>query len=223
MSASQPVNPDQAAYWNGSAGDAWVEMQGVLDRILAPFEKLLVEHALHDDTRRVLDVGCGAGSTTLAAARRVGQDGQCVGVDISTALLEVAKGRAITEGLANVSFVHADAQSHAFEPNGFDAVISRFGVMFFDDPVAAFVNIRRAACSNAILTFVAWRSPAENPFMTTAARAAAPFLPSLKPPDPNAPGQLRLLAPKNRSYCRLPEPRRGRRTALSFPLLPPPQ
>jgi SAM-dependent methyltransferase len=189
-SHTHQANADQAALWNGASGQTWVEMQRVMDEILAPFEKILLEHALQDDTRRVLDVGCGAGATTLATARLLGQDGQCLGVDISAALIDAAKARAVKERIDRARFVQADAQTHAFEWNCFDAVISRFGVMFFDDPVSAFINIRSAARSNAMLAFVSWRSPAENPFMTAAARAAAPFLPSLQPPDPNGPGQF---------------------------------
>jgi SAM-dependent methyltransferase len=183
------ANRDQVALWNEASGRAWVEMQSTLDAMLAPFSTLLIEHGLRNDTRRVLDVGCGFGSTTFSAARRVGRDGSCVGVDVSAPLLELATKRAREEHLDNVTFVRADAQTHAFEANTFDAVISRFGVMFFDDPTAAFTNLKRAARPGATLAFVAWRSPAENPFMTTAARAAAPIL-SLPTPDPKAPGQF---------------------------------
>lgn len=196
MSGNREANPDQAELWNGPSGCAWVEMQAVLDEMLAPFGALLLEQAVKEGIRRVLDVGCGAGATTLLAAKLIGQAGACLGADISAPLLEVARKRALQEKLGNAQFVQADAQTHAFEPDSFDCVISRFGVMFFDDPVAAFTNIRRAARSDARMTFVAWRSPAENPFMTTAARAAAPFLPTLRAPDPNAPGQFAFADPE---------------------------
>jgi SAM-dependent methyltransferase len=195
MSEHQRANLDQATLWNGSAGHAWVELQSLLDEVLAPFERLLIQHVLEDGARRVLDIGCGAGSTTLAMARRLGNGARCVGIDISDTLLEVARRRAIEKGIEQATFVHADAQTHAFEASSFDAVISRFGVMFFEDPVAAFTNIRHATRSGGMLTFVAWRSPAENPFMTAAARAAAPLLPSLRVPDPNAPGQFGFADP----------------------------
>jgi SAM-dependent methyltransferase len=107
-------------------------------------------------------------------------------------LLRVATERAIAEKLGAVAFVQADAQTYAFEAGRFHAVMSRFGVMFFDDAEAAFVNIRRATRSGAQLVFVAWRSPAENPFMTTAARAAEPLLPNLSIPDAGALGQFAL-------------------------------
>lgn len=195
MTDRRNANQDQKALWDGAAGEAWVEMQRVLDELLEPFNRVLLEHALRERPNRVLDVGCGAGSTTLSVARHLGSGGSCVGVDLSTALIEVARQRAIAEKAGNVTFVHADAQTHRFEANSFDAVISRFGVMFFEDPVAAFANLRHAARSESTLTFVAWRSPGENPFMTTAARAAAPFLPSLPTPDLNGPGQFGLADP----------------------------
>ena len=187
--ALQP-NRDQATLWNDASGPIWVEMQGVLDRVLAPFEAMLVDAACPGEGGAVLDIGCGAGATTLAMARRLGRSGRCLGVDISAPLVAAARARSRAEGLDAASFIEADAQTYPFEPERFDAVISRFGVMFFDDPQAAFENIRRAARSGGTLTFVAWRSPAENPFMIAAGRAAAPFLPSLRPPDPDAPGQF---------------------------------
>ena len=190
MKQTAQPNTQQAALWNDASGKAWVDLQPVLDEVLAPFERLLVDAGYPGEGRSVLDVGCGAGATTLAMARRIGDSGRCVGLDISEPLVALATARAQAEGTANAEFVAADAQTHAFEPGRFDAIVSRFGVMFFDDPVAAFANIRRAARPGGRLAFVAWRSPAENDFMTAAARAAAPFLPPAPPPDPNAPGQF---------------------------------
>ena len=190
MQQSVKPNIQQAALWNDGSGKAWVDLQPVLDEVLAPFERLVVDAGYPGEGGHVLDVGCGAGATTLAMARRVGNSGGCVGLDISEPLVALATSRARAERTANAEFIAGDAQTYAFEPGRFDAVVSRFGVMFFDDPVAAFVNIRRAARPGARLAFVAWRSPAENDFMTAAARAAAPFLPPAPPPDPNAPGQF---------------------------------
>src|SRR5687768_9007215 len=149
MSTVQQPNRDQAAPWNDASGQVWVEMQGVLDQMLAPFEVMLVERGFPGAGGHVLDIGCGAGATTLAMARRLGPAGRCLGVDISAPLVTAARARTVAEGLTSAAFVQADAQTHAFEPDSFDAMISRFGVMFFDDPVAAFANIRRAARRNA--------------------------------------------------------------------------
>jgi len=137
----------------------------------------------------VLDVGCGTGSTTLAASRLLVAKGRCVGIDISDPMIATARDRAELEG-SSARFISADAQNYAFEPATFDMIISRFGVMFFDDPVRAFANLRRAATEHAEFRFVAWRSAADNPFMTTAERAAAPFLPNIPARQPDAPGQF---------------------------------
>lgn len=197
---SDPASPnrDQAALWNAAGGRAWAELQEVLDAMYAPFATAVVdavEDVLAREHVRVLDVGCGAGATTLAMARRLGGRGSCVGVDLSLPLLSVAERRAAAEGLATASFVRGDAQTYAFDPDAFDAVISRFGVMFFDDPEAAFANLRRAARSGGKLAFAAWRSPADNPFMTIAPQAAAPYLPALPSPSPGAPGPFAFADP----------------------------
>lgn len=178
---------EQAKLWNGPAGQAWVEAQDLLERMFRPFEDLLV--ATIPAGSRVLDIGCGTGSTTLAAARQVGAPGHCTGIDISEPMLSAARLRAQKEGVA-AEFICADAAEHTFAPAVFDRIISRFGVMFFSDPVMAFANLRQAAGGDAALRFIAWRSAAENPFMTTAERAAAPLLPDLPARKPGAPGQF---------------------------------
>jgi len=200
MENRQPPATDQAALWNGPSGHAWVEAQETLDQMLKPFEDLLLA-GVPGSAHAVLDVGCGTGSTTLAVARTLGPTGRCTGIDISEPMLALARERAARAG-ANATFVHADAQRYAFEPATVDAIVSRFGVMFFDDAVAAFANLRRAARPGAALRFVAWRSAADNPFMTTAERAAAPLLPQLPPRQPDAPGQF-FFASRERVHTTL--------------------
>ncbi|CAL9325691.1 MULTISPECIES: class I SAM-dependent methyltransferase [Streptomyces] len=191
MDASRGTDDAQAARWNGPAGHAWVDLQDVLDEMFRPFEELLVDAVSAERAGRVLDVGCGTGGITRAVARRVGH---CVGVDLSGPMVDTARALAERAG-APASFVRADAQEHTFEPGAFDAVISRFGVMFFSDPVRAFGNLRSAVRDEGGLFFVAWRGPAENPFMTTAERAAAPFLPDLPARRPDEPGQFAFADP----------------------------
>jgi SAM-dependent methyltransferase len=191
MNDTNRAHEDQSARWNGAAGQAWVDEQETLDRMFQPFEDLLVDSV---SGNRVLDVGCGAGAVTLAIGRKLGPQGQCVGIDISQPLIDAARDRAARAG-ATATFLRADAQRYAFEPATFDAIVSRFGIMFFDDSVRAFENLRRAARTDAALRFLAWRSPAENPFMTTTERAAAPFLPNLPPRQPDAPGQFAFADP----------------------------
>jgi ubiquinone/menaquinone biosynthesis C-methylase UbiE len=172
------MNEEQKTLWNGVAGQAWVEMQALLDRAFEPMERLLIEAIPEGSACRVLDIGCGTGGTTVAAARRLGSSGQALGVDISAPMIEAARARAEQAGSV-AAFVCADAQRHAFDAASFDVILSRFGVMFFDDTRLAMANLRRAASSGAELRLLAWRSPEDNPFMTTAERAAAPLLPSL--------------------------------------------
>lgn len=182
----------QAALWNGDAGQAWVEAQEMLDGMFRPMEDMLTDFVLPG--MHVLDVGCGTGSTSLAVARRLDPEGSCVGVDISAPMIAAATARAAAEGL-RTEFVCADAQRHAFAPSRFDLIISRFGVMFFDDSVAAFSNLRKAAREGATLRFLAWRDAAENPFMTTAERAAVPVLPAMPARCPDEPGQFAFANP----------------------------
>jgi SAM-dependent methyltransferase len=181
---------EQAKLWNGLAGHAWVEAQDVLDRLYKPFEDLLVAAVIAAGSRsRVLDVGCGTGATTIAIARQLGPASHCVGVDISEPMIAAAHARAERAGVP-AAFICANAQTYAFEPASVDTIVSRFGVMFFEDSIAAFANLRRAATNDAVLRVITWRRPEENAFMTTAERAAAPLLPTLPPRRPDAPGQF---------------------------------
>jgi SAM-dependent methyltransferase len=189
MEVARQIEIDQKTLWNGRAGNAWVDMQDLLDQVLRPFEDILVRAVSDEAAKRVLDVGCGTGSTTLALGRVLQPGGSCVGIDISEPMIAAARSRTGQEGLP-VSFICADAQSYDFEPDSFDMIVSRFGVMFFDQPVQAFANLRRAAQPGARLLFIAWRGAAENPFMTTAERAAAPLLPDNPPRRSDGPGQF---------------------------------
>jgi SAM-dependent methyltransferase len=170
------VNGAQAQWWN-AAGQGWANVQEIVDLVLRPYQELIVETAVRRPRRHVLDVGCGTGAVTRAVVEATGAS--CVGVDIAESMLTAAKAHGVGE------FVLADAQVHAFGER-FDLVVSRFGVMFFDDPTAAFRNLLTAA--NGELCFVTWRTGDENPFMSAASRAAAPYFPDAPPPDPDGPG-----------------------------------
>lgn len=178
------------AYWNDAGGDAWVEHQALLDRINQPVGDIVAERADPGAGARVLDVGCGAGATTLDMARRVGADGLSVGVDVSEALLELARQRARAAAVDNVEFLRADAGTHDFGGPTFDAAISRYGVMFFEDPDAAFANLRRGVRPGGGLTFACWRSAAENPLTLVPLEAAAPFLPEPPRAPVDGPGRF---------------------------------
>lgn len=189
MDNTRKTEDELAMLWNSTAGHAWVELQEVLDHVLKPFEDLLVEGVLAGSASQVLDVGCGAGSTTLAVARLLGSNGRCTGIDISKPMIDAAIARAKRENTP-ATFILADAQGYAFEPASFDMILSRFGIMFFADSVRAFANLKHAANVGARLRFIVWRGPLENPFMTTAERAAAPLLPNLPARQPDEPGQF---------------------------------
>ena len=189
MDVTQQPGSGQTKLWNGAAGRAWVETQELLDRIFTPVEDLLVQAVSAASPASVLDVGCGTGSTTLGVARHIGVTGGVIGIDISAPMIAAAQSRAERAGLP-ARFICANAEEHPFEPASVEMIISRFGVMFFEDSVRAFANLRRAARGDAELTLVVWRSAAENPFMTTAERVAAPLLPSLPARRPDGPGQF---------------------------------
>lgn len=179
-------NQEQATIWNEQAGPKWVAMQRDLDAELEPLGVAAADALRLSSGARVLDIGCGAGATTLMLAERV-KPGSVLGVDISSPLLARAKERAA--GLANVSFELGDAQTFSFEPASFDALFSRFGVMFFADPVAAFGNMRRALRPGGKLAFVCWRSVKENPTFSLPMEAALSLLPEVPAPTPaGAPG-----------------------------------
>ena len=191
MDTKDTAGDEQSNIWNRTAGRAWVDEQDLLDRAFRPLELLLAEEVAAGSPPTVLDVGCGTGGTTLAVARRLGERAHTIGIDISEPMVDAARLRAEREAVP-ATFVCADAQVHAFEPGSVSAFMSRFGVMFFDDPVRAFANLRRAASDDATLHFIVWRSAEENPFMTTAERAAASLLPNLPARQPDAPGQFAL-------------------------------
>jgi SAM-dependent methyltransferase len=163
----------------------WVREADRWDGTSGRFGDAMLEAADLEAGQRVLDVGCGAGSTTVEAARRVAPNGAALGVDISGPALALARERAAA-GLEAVDFIEADAQVHSFEPGAFDAVISRFGTMFFGDPVAAFANLRHALRRGGRLAVVAWQGPFESEWTAVAVKVAIAHFG--RPPDLGAPG-----------------------------------
>jgi SAM-dependent methyltransferase len=172
---------------------AWAEVREPLERQLAPLGQRGLEALAARPGENVLDIGCGAGEATLDLARAVAPDGTVVGIDLSAAVLAFAERSA--KGCERVRFVQADAQVFPFEPASFDAAFSRFGVMFFADPTAAFINIRRSLRPNGRLAFVCWRALEENPLDILPLRAASAHLPPQPAYDPDAPGPLAFANP----------------------------
>ncbi|HTQ14778.1 MAG TPA: class I SAM-dependent methyltransferase [Rhizomicrobium sp.] len=177
-------NGEQIEYWNGSVGERWAKLQETIDASLAEIGKAALAFAGARPGERVLDIGCGCGTTTLALSKAVGAGGSITGVDISAPMLAVARARGAATG---VNFLEADASAHIFHPTH-DLVFSRFGVMFFSDPPSAFANIRKALKPGGRLAFVCWRSAAENLWASAPFAAARELLPPQPAPDPLAPG-----------------------------------
>ncbi len=188
MADPEQFNADQLAFWNGPGGHNWVARQEHTDITLAPVSAALLALAAPGAGERVLDVGCGCGASTLDLARAVGPSGRVTALDISGPMLAEGEARAKAAGIANVDWRQADPATAALE--GYDSLVSNFGVMFFGDPVAAFAHMRRAASPGARMAFVCWRPLAENPWMEVPMRAVAPHVPPRPKADPQAPGMF---------------------------------
>jgi SAM-dependent methyltransferase len=190
------ANPEQDEHWNSSATvEDWVVGQAAHDAMLAPFTQMILDAATLTSGEHVLDVGCGCGAPTLAAARAVAP-GAAHGVDLSAPMLDRARRDAARAGLANVEFEQADVQVHPFAPASFDAVISRFGIMFFADPVAAFANLRRAVRSDGRVAFACWQAIVANPWFGIPRSAAIEHVPSPPAVPAGAPGPFAFADPE---------------------------
>lgn len=179
-------NAQQIEYWNGPAGERWARLQEQIDLHLADITEAAIHFAAPERGERVLDIGCGCGTATFLLAMKTGPGGAAAGIDISGPMLRVARARAMAQN-AGVTFLEADASAYEFQ-SVFDLVFSRFGVMFFADPVGGLANIWNALAPRGRLVFVCWRSFAENLWAREPMEAAQSLLPPQKPADPLAPG-----------------------------------
>lgn len=186
------ANPQQAEAWNGWEGRLWADHPERYNGMMEAFDAPLFAAANIEDGHAVLDVGCGAGLTTRLAARKAGS-GRALGIDISAPLVERARSDSAAENLTNVEFVRGDAQVHPFEGPGFDVIMSRGGVMFFADLVAAFGHLHGALAPGGRLAFLGPRSGKVD---SAYARATAALAPYLREPSPAARGMGSLLAPE---------------------------
>lgn len=181
-------NAEQITYWNEVSGPRWVALHEMINAQIAPLGMLTMEHLRVAHDERALDVGCGCGATSLEIARRVGANGHVLGIDICSVMLARAESAAEVAGIHNVRFENADAQTYAFPGAAFDVLYSRFGVMFFSDPTAAFRNLLGALVPGGRLGFVCWRPLQDNPWMFVPLMAAAQHVTLPPPPAPRAPG-----------------------------------
>jgi SAM-dependent methyltransferase len=181
-------NAEQRKNWNDLSGPKWVALQPRLDAQLAPFTDALLAHIPLRPGARALDVGCGTGATSLALSRAVGPTGRVTGVDLSAVMLDLAAARAAREGVANVRFAQRDAQVEEIPDAPYDLLASRFGVMFFDDPTAAFAHLGAAMAPGAALGFVCWQSAERNAWVRVPREAAMTVLDEVPLAPPGAPG-----------------------------------
>jgi SAM-dependent methyltransferase len=186
-----PANEDQIKFWNDKAGQDWTSLQARMDVNLSAIGDAVLALADARAGMAVLDVGCGTGATSLAMAAA---GAKVTGLDVSKPMLGLARKRAAEAGL-DIAFIEADASAHAFAPE-YDLIFSRFGVMFFDDPIGAFANLHRALRTGGRLAFVCWRPLAENLWAAAPLGAAKPFLPEQPSPDPLAPGPFAFADPQ---------------------------
>ena len=184
MSDAAERHQAQIEAWNGPMGANWAANEARTERQLAPVAEALLRVAAPVAGETVLDIGCGCGGTTLAFARAVGPTGRAIGADVSAPMLEVARATAVPPA----EFVLADAATHEFAPGSVDLLTSRFGVMFFGDPDAAFGHLRRAMKPSGRVAFACWRPVAENPWVHVPMAAIAKLVPPMPRPGPEDPG-----------------------------------
>ena len=183
--------PFTEEYWKEGGGQRWVEHIDATESSLGAFNEVLLEQALIKTGEYVLDVGCGGGVNSLEIARRVGPEGRVRAVDISGPILKVARSRG--KGHTNLEFIEGDAAVIDLAEGFFDLIFSRFGVMFFSDPVTAFMNLRNSLKATGRMVFLCWRPLQDNPWMSVPAQAVFSVIPPQgPPPDPAAPGPFAL-------------------------------
>ena len=190
MSEPSSVNRTGFDYWNNEAGRQWVAQRELIDSLFEPVTAAIVDAAAPKLGERIVDIGCGTGTTAFELAKRVGSRGSVLGIDVSAPMLKLAQERAAAGKYANVFIVDADATNYAFSRNSVDLVFSRFGVMFFDEPVKAFANIRSGMNFGGRLAFVCLRPMIESSWYRIPIEAAKPHLPPLPSVAPDAPGMF---------------------------------
>jgi ubiquinone/menaquinone biosynthesis C-methylase UbiE len=183
----------QALDWNGPTGQRWAAAHGRVEQAFRPLTEAYLARLAPEPGSRVLDVGCGAGDLSLAVAALVGRAGHVLGLDISAPLLGVARSRGAA-AVASVAFLAGDAAATPL-PADRDLLVSRFGVMFFDDPPGAFRHLRGALRPGGRLSVLCWRSPGENPWAQVPMGAAAEVIGPAEPAAAGAPGAFAFADP----------------------------
>jgi SAM-dependent methyltransferase len=184
------LNARELQYWNSAHTRPWADEYEAIDRLFAGLTRIALDRAEPKLGERVIDIGCGSGTTVLELAARVGPNGYVLGADVSKPSVAKARERIAAASVHQAEIMLCDVSTHVFPANSFDLVFSRFGVMFFADPVATFANIRRAMKSDGRLALAVFRTAQENKWATAALAAVRHLLPPITPPGPEEPGQF---------------------------------
>ena len=192
MADQQPSSPNarEVQYWNSTHTRAWADEYEAIDRLFAGLTRVALDHAAPKLGERVIDIGCGSGTTVLELAARVGPSGYVLGADVSKPSVEKTRERIAAAGVHQAEAILCDVSTHVFPANSSDLVFSRFGIMFFAEPVATFVNIRKAIKRDGRLALAVFRTLQENKWATAILAAVRHLLPPLTPPGPEDPGQF---------------------------------
>lgn len=184
------VNDGMRDFWNNAGGRMWVNYQNIIEVGMSPLGKKVMDELAMTEGERVLDIGCGCGGTTFEISQRIGKSGYVLGVDISEMIVASAKKKIDIKKQQNLTFECVDAQIHPFDEKAFDVIFSRFGVMFFDDPIAAFSNIRRSLTPDGRIAFICWQPVKNIEWISLALEVVKRYieLPPPQPVEPEAPG-----------------------------------
>jgi ubiquinone/menaquinone biosynthesis C-methylase UbiE len=189
------ANEQQSDFWSGPGGQSWVDNQTQMDTMLQPLGDAALELLNLKNARHVIDIGCGTGTTTINIAKKLSAGGSVTGADLSEPMIEFARQRLLDQGISNAEFVTSDLQEDELMPEMYDAAFSRFGVMFFDQSVKGFANIRSAMKPNSPIAFVCWQSPSHNLWHSAAMAVAKEFIEMPAAQDPRAPGPFAFAEP----------------------------
>ena len=182
------INQEQKEFWNEKKGKIWVSLESNIDKMLGPLGHHAIKILNPKSGEKILDIGCGTGSTSQSLSKLVGENGLITGIDISEPILSFAKNRLENRNIKNIDFIQEDAQTFNLSNFNYDAIFSRFGIMFFEDPFFAFKNIKKSLNSRGRITFICWSNREENDWITLSSKVASQFLELPPKNNPREPG-----------------------------------
>ena len=182
------INQEQKEFWNEKKGKIWVSLESNIDKMLGPLGHHAIKILNPKSGEKILDIGCGTGSTSQSLSKLVGENGLITGIDISEPILRFAKNQLDNRNIKNIDFIQEDAQTFNLSNFNYDAIFSRFGIMFFEDPFFAFKNIKKSLNSRGRITFICWSNREENDWITLSSKVASQFLELPPKNNPREPG-----------------------------------